>query len=83
MTPSQWAELLKYSSPKSILVVKGRNEVIELKCPFNVELKYDVGDLKKGEIVEVDLVKLSTNMVTVFIIEDDAYYYYHFNIMVT
>lgn len=82
MNPKEWAELLMYSSPYSILVVKGRNMIIELKCPFKVELKNDVGGLLKGSIQNVEMVKLSTQMVTVFIIMDDAYYYYHFNILI-
>lgn len=82
MSPNDWAELLRYSSPYSILVVKGRAEIFELKCPFKVELKHNVGTLIMGSIHLVEMVKLSTQMVTVFIIEEDAYYYHHFNILI-
>ena len=76
------AELLKYASPYSILVVTYRNKIIELKVPFRVLLKKDVGNLVKGKIEEVELVKLSTNLKTVFIINEEAYYYHWFNILI-
>lgn len=82
MNPKEWAELLRYSSPYSILVVKDKNEIVELRCPFKVEVKNNVGPLPKGSKQTVDMVKLSTKMITVFIIEGNAYYYYHFNILV-
>ncbi|MAL22154.1 MAG: hypothetical protein CMP05_11855 [Xanthomarina sp.] len=81
MNPKKWAELLRYSSPYSILVIKGRNKIIELQCPFEVELRHDIGVLIKGTVQSVEMVKLSTTMLTVFIIKGDAYYYYHFNIL--
>ncbi len=81
MNEKQMAELLKYASPYSILVVTYRNKIIELKVPFRVQLKNNVGNLLKGKIEEVELVKLSTNLKTVFIIREEAYYYYHFNIL--
>jgi len=81
MNPKKWAELLRYSSPYSILVIKGRNKIIELQCPFEVELRHDIGVLINGTVQSVEMVKLSTTMLTVFIIKGDAYYYYHFNIL--
>ena len=82
MNEKQMAELLKYASPYSILVVNYLNKIIELKVPFRVQLKNDVGNLAKGKIEEVELVKLSTNLKTVFIVKEEAYYYYHFNIII-
>lgn len=83
MNRMQLAELLRYASPYSILVVAWRNKIIELKVPFRVQLKHDVGDLIKGKIEEVQLVKLSTSLKTVFVIKGQPYYYFHFNILVT
>ncbi|WP_435136771.1 hypothetical protein [Formosa sp. A9] len=82
MNSKNWAELLKYSSPKKILVVNDKNKIIELTCPFKVEAKHDIADLYKGKIYYVELVKISTSMVTVFIINGEAYYYSHFYILV-
>lgn len=82
MNKIQIGELLKYSSPYSILVVTYRNKIIELKVPFRVQIKNDVGNLEKGKIEEVELVKLSTNLKTVFVIKGKAYYYHWFNILI-
>ena len=81
MKNRELGELLKYSSPYSILVVTWRNKLIELKTPFQVQLIQDIGELKKDELAIVSLVKLATNMKTVFIIENKAYFYYYFKIV--
>ena len=82
MKNRELAELLKYSSPNNILVIDWTNRLIELYCPFKVQIKQDVGDLKQGELEVVSLVKLATNFKTVFIIDNKAYFYFHFDILV-
>ena len=82
MDKKGWGELLKYSSPDSIWVITWKNKLLELKCPFKVVVKYDVGDLKKNSKAKVDMVKISTSMITVFIIKNRAYYYNHFKILI-
>ena len=82
MNKKQMAELLKYASPYSILVVTYQDKILELQCPFRVMIKANVGDLKQGNIVNVEMVKLSTKLKTVFKIKGDAYYYWHFNILI-
>jgi len=82
MTDDEWAKFLKYASPKSILVLTWSNKIVELQCPFSVELKYDFDRYRKGERVTVDLVKLSNSLITVFIINEEPFYYYHFFIIV-
>lgn len=81
MDRKEVAEIFKYCSPNSLLVVTYYNKLIELFCPIKVKVKADVGDLKKGKYVLVEAVKLSTNGKTVFIIKGKAYYYYHFDII--
>lgn len=82
MKNKELVELLKYSSPNSILVVDWRNKLLELYCPFRVKVKQDIGDLNKGIIKEVTSVKLATNLKTVFIIDCKAYYFNYFDILV-
>lgn len=83
MDRKELAELFKYCSPNSILIVTYYNKLMELHCPFTVSVLADIGDLKKGNRVKVALVKLSSNGKTVYIINEKAYYYYHFNILLT
>ena len=82
MNKKSLAELLKYSSPFSILVVTYKDEIVELHTPFYVLLKNDAGILKKGMKASVELVKLSFDLKTVFVIDMTPYYYWHFDILI-
>ncbi len=82
MNDKDLVELLKYSSPYTILVVTWENKLLELHCPFKVFVKQDIGGLKVGENASVTMVKLSTNLITVFVIDDKAYFFYYFDIMI-
>jgi hypothetical protein len=82
MNRKQLAELLKYASPYSILVVSWKGEVLELRCPFKVKVKNDIGVLVVGGIAEVEQVKISAKLITVFVIDGNAFYYYHFDIII-
>jgi hypothetical protein len=82
MTKKDLAELLKYSSPKEIYVITWNNILKRLFCPFRVKVLQDIGSLKKGQTVLVQEVKVTFELKTVYIINNEAYYYYHFNILV-
>jgi len=82
MNKRELAELLKYSSPKQLYVVTWNNLLKLLFCPFKVQVKHAIGDLKPLEIVMVDEVKVTQDFTTVFIIKGRAYFYYHFEILV-
>lgn len=82
MSDQELAELLKHSNPKEIYVITWNNCLLRLKCPFRVEVITNVGLLLKGEIVLVTEIKVTKEIKTVFIIERNAYYYYHFAILI-
>ena len=82
MTKKELAELLKYSSPREIYVITWNNILKRLFCPFEVQVLQDIGTLKKGQIVYVDEIKVTIELKTVFIIDNKAYYYYHFEIVI-
>ncbi len=73
-------DLLKFSNNKSLLIVSYKGELKELKCPFKVIVLNNVGSLKKGGIEYVNSVKITIKIITVYIIDKSAYYYFHFNI---
>ena len=77
-----YLELLKYSSPWSILVINDSNRIVELKCPFKVESRLSVGKINYGEEYNVIRVRLSTDLKVVFVVEGAHFYYYHFDILV-
>jgi hypothetical protein len=82
MTKKEMAELLKYSSPREIYVITYNNILKRLFCPFRVKVLQDIGALKRGQIVLVNEVKVTLEIKTVFMINGQAYYYYHFDIIV-
>ena len=47
-------------------------------CPFRVEVIRDVAKLRKGQIKAVDMIKMSMELVEVYIIESKGYYWYNF-----
>ena len=81
MTKKELVELLKYSSPKEIYVITWNNILKRLFCPFRVKVLQDIGALKKGQTVLVQEVKVTLELKTVYIINNEAYYYHHFDIL--
>lgn len=82
MNKKQLADILKYSSPRTLYIVTWNNLLKELFCPFRVKVLHQVGELKKGQIVFVDEIKVTTELKTIFVIKGKAYYYYHFDILI-
>ena len=82
MNKKQLAELLKYSHPKEIYVVDWRNKLLLIRCPFKASVKENIGHLKAKEVVLVDEIKVTLELITVFVVKKKAYFYYHFEILV-
>jgi hypothetical protein len=82
MNKNQLAELLKHCSPMVIYVITWNNLLKKVFCPFQVQVLNDVGELYKGQVVWVEQVKVTPEIKTVFIINGNAYYYYHFDIII-
>ena len=82
MDKKKLVESLKYSHPKQLLVVDWQNSLIVLKCPFKAKVKKDIGSLKANETILVDEIKVTLELITVFIVQGAAYYFYHFDILV-
>ncbi len=81
MTRSQLSEILKYSSPNELYVITHYGVLKRLFCPIKVQVLRDIGILKRGQIVFVDEIKVTLELKTVYIIDNEAYHYYHFNIL--
>ena len=81
MNANEYGFLLRYSSPYSILVVTFDNKLIELECPFKVNVIKSINKMIATQIKEVTQVKLSTNGKIVYLIEDEPFYYNHFTIL--
>lgn len=75
------AKILKYSSPNSLFVVNYYSKLIELTCPFQVRVIINIENYTINQILTVTAVKVTKEIVTVFIICNAPYYYYYFEIL--
>ena len=82
MNKKDLAEILKYSSSEWIYVVTWNNLLKQIFTPFKVSVISDIGTLHKGQIVLVDQVKVTMELKTVFLIEGNAYFFFHFEILI-
>tara|TARA_R110002074_G_scaffold226032_5_gene397687 strand:- start:542 stop:793 length:252 start_codon:yes stop_codon:yes gene_type:complete len=82
MDKNELAEQLKYSSSDCILIVTCENQLKKLYTPFKVYVLNTIGSLSKGEVVLVTQVKVTKRLIIIFIIDGNAYYYYHFDILI-
>ncbi len=82
MNKKQLAEMLKYSSPNIIYVVTWNNILKKVFCPFKVRVNNDVGELFRNQIAWVEEVKVTPELKTIYIINGNAYYYCHFDIII-
>mgnify|MGYP000610339101 CR=1 FL=1 len=81
MTEKELGEFLKYSNSKELYIVDFENKLMLLKCPFMVVVLKDVDELKKEDIVVVDQVKVTYELITVYLIKDKAFFYFYFDIV--
>jgi hypothetical protein len=82
MIKQNLSEQLQYSSSECIYVITWENVLLKLLVPFRVAVLKDIGSLEQGQIVLVDKVKVTSNLTTVFIVGDSAYYFYYFDILI-
>lgn len=74
-------ELMQWMDPFSILVVAEKGHLKRIYCPFSAMVIIPVGSFQEGDIVSVQAVKVTLQLKDVFIIEEKAYYIFHFRII--
>ena len=80
MDKSELLELLRYSTSNELFIVDYNNQLKLLKCPFMVSVLVNIGTLKRGQMVLVDQVKITSKLINVYVINGKPYYYFHFEI---
>jgi hypothetical protein len=74
-------ELLKLVSSDSILVIDNQGDLRRIYCPFKAICLVTFPEIKQGERVTVDAIKLTIEVKEVFIVKGTAYYIIYFNIL--
>jgi hypothetical protein len=75
-------QLFTIVDTKSILIYTSEGRFKRLYCPFMVIVIKDVGDLKQGDLKPVSAVKMSLELIEIFIISGKAYHYYNFRLKI-
>jgi len=73
-------QLFAVVDTKSILIYTPDKRFRRIYCPFYVKVLHDVGELKQGDSVRVSAVKMSLELIDIYIINGKAYYTYHFKL---
>jgi hypothetical protein len=74
-------ELLNWVSSDSILVIDKKYALRRIYCPFKAICLVSFPDIRQGEKVSVDAVKLTVEIKEVYIIKGTAYYIIFFKII--
>lgn len=80
MNEKEIAELNMYCGTNSILIVTNKRRLVRLRCPFKAEVTADVDTHKKGDIVNVDSVKLNRDVQLIYVVNNVGYHYTYFKI---
>jgi len=74
-------EIYNLCGSDSILVISHRGSLERISCPFTVIPIRDVGELREGLKYAVTAVKLSPDLIDVYIIKQRAYYHFNFRLL--
>jgi len=75
-------ELLRWVSSDSILVIDKNGLLRRIYCPFKAVCLVTFPEIRQGEKVSVDSVKLTVEVKEVFVVRGTAYYIIYFNIII-
>jgi hypothetical protein len=71
-------EIFKLCKTDSILIINNLGRLERLPCPFVVIAVKDVPPLAEGDVVMVTAVRMSLELIDVYIVRTKAYYHYNF-----
>lgn len=74
-------EIFKVCNTNSILIINKKGQLERINCPFLVRVIISVPPLKVGDVESVTEVKLSMELIDVYIIKGKAYYHFNFSII--
>jgi hypothetical protein len=74
-------ELLNWISSDNMLVIDKKGLLRRIYCPFWVVCLVDFPDIKQGDQVSVDAIKLTIEVKEVYIIRGTPYYIIYFKII--
>lgn len=73
-------EIRKYCDPYSILVIADRR-LVRVRCPFKAKVRLEFAGWDAGDIVKVERVMITRDLLMVYIIGGNGYHFYLFQIL--
>lgn len=74
-------EIYDLCGSDSILVISNKGSLERIPCPFTVLNIRDVGELRERLKYAVTAVKLSPDLIDVYVIKQRAYYHFNFRLL--
>jgi hypothetical protein len=74
-------DINRYCFPNSILVIDSKGRLRRLYCPFKVKVIKHIHYLRINDTVDVLAVKISSDLVLLYVVNQLAYPYYCFIIL--
>jgi len=74
-------EIFKLCKTDNILVITSEGQLERIYCPFLVIVVISIPPLIEGDIKQVTAVKVSLELIDVYIIEGRAYYHFNFRLI--
>ena len=74
-------DIFEHVGHDSVLIISHIGHLERLYCPFYVRVIIDVHLLKKGSVKAVKAVKMSIDLIDVYVIESKAYNHFNFIII--
>lgn len=74
-------EIFKICRTDSILIINKKGQFERINCPFLVRVIISVPPLNAGDVESVTEIKISMELIDVYIIKGRAYYHFNFRII--
>ena len=74
-------EVYELCGTDSVLIISHKGQLERISCPFIVMPIRNVGELRKGLRYAVNAVKLSPELIDVYIVNLKAYYHFNFRLL--
>jgi hypothetical protein len=74
-------EVYELCGVDSVLIISVKGQLERVSCPFIVIPVRSFGELEKGLKYAVSAVKLSQELIDVYIIKNKAYYHFNFRLL--
>lgn len=74
-------DIRKLCYPFSLLVISD-HRLIRIRCPFKVRVITNISGWREGDVVSVDKVMVTRDLLMIYLIEGNGYPYFFFQVLI-